>query len=792
MFPLNSFSLIRFACAVLVLVTVSCQLALGDDSLRESLKEAGQLNEDGGYQKAISIIEHINVETVNDERDIAHLKTLEGELRYELGQFKAAEGILLDALTITERIYGREALEVGQPAAVLAALYNEIGDSTNALNFAQRALTIEQNHGGPKILLRTMQVGDVYLDLGRYADAQASFSLALSKTNNPTSHEAAQALSRIGLLLQEQGLFAEAEVKFKDALRIDETKSGEQHIFVAFDLHRLGRLYWAIRRDQEAESTLKRSLELKRPLGDHFVVANSLSMLGRVYKDMRRYGEAEEQHKRALKIRENIYGVGAVTTAISLYDLASLYEAWGRYQEGEELIKRAIGIFEAALGQERRLTALCSLVLAGIYEKEDNLSGAEFRYKYAASIQRKILRTHHPDLGATLSGLGGLYQSQGRYSDAEVALKEALDINEKAFGQDHPQVIANHLQLAEIYRALGKRDLSYAHFIRARDIRKTKEITIYFGTNRRLSPTVEGVTFADEPSKTTVGRATVVISKEDAKASARPSGVEKELVDANLTDTRRMLIIASDIQSEGQIIEEARREMQSAKHFPGQALLFVHGFNVDFENAVRRLGQIVYDLDFDGAAFVFSWATVSRYLQDAQVADSSSADLGAFLAQVVAKSEPLKLHVVAHSMGNAVVLGALEKAERTIRIGNVISAAPDVFARRFDQFARIMVGRGAKVTVYASANDWALLISQAISGLQRAGQFSADLPMLIAGVDVIDLTDASTGVFSLNHGVYVSNPTVVDDMRQTLEGIRPPDRRSRNLVPITYWRYNRP
>jgi hypothetical protein len=31
-----------------------------------------------------------------------------------------------------------------------------------------------------------------------------------------------------------------------------------------------------------------------------------------------------------------------------------------------------------------------------------------------------------------------------------------------------------------------------------------------------------------------------------------------------------------------------------------QILLFVHGYNVSFDNAVRRAGQIAYDLNFDG------------------------------------------------------------------------------------------------------------------------------------------------------------------------------------------------
>ena len=38
-------------------------------------------------------------------------------------------------------------------------------------------------------------------------------------------------------------------------------------------------------------------------------------------------------------------------------------------------------------------------------------------------------------------------------------------------------------------------------------------------------------------------------------------------------------------------------------------VVFVHGFNVNFEDAVYRTAQITYDLQFDGAPFLFSWPT---------------------------------------------------------------------------------------------------------------------------------------------------------------------------------------
>lgn len=37
------------------------------------------------------------------------------------------------------------------------------------------------------------------------------------------------------------------------------------------------------------------------------------------------------------------------------------------------------------------------------------------------------------------------------------------------------------------------------------------------------------------------------------------------------------------------------------------AFVFVHGFNVSFEDAALRTAQLAYDLDFDGAPLMYSW-----------------------------------------------------------------------------------------------------------------------------------------------------------------------------------------
>jgi hypothetical protein len=70
-------------------------------------------------------------------------------------------------------------------------------------------------------------------------------------------------------------------------------------------------------------------------------------------------------------------------------------------------------------------------------------------------------------------------------------------------------------------------------------------------------------------------------------------------------------------------------------------------------------------------------------------------------------------------------------------------------------------------------------------------------PLIVPGIDTIDVTAASTDTFALNHSGYAENNELLDDIGALIEkGLRPPDLRLEKLKRITtdrgdYWRYTR-
>ena len=254
------------------------------------------------------------------------------------------------------------------------------------------------------------------------------------------------------------------------------------------------------------------------------------------------------------------------------------------------------------------------------------------------------------------------------------------------------------------------------------------------------------------------------------------------------------------VMSDEEVVTAASR-LASPQAHPNQALVFVHGYNVSFESGLRRAAQIAHDTGFDGRVFLFSWparGTFMDYLSDREVVDLAADHLQDFIERIVSRTQVTKVHFVAHSMGNMVLLRALERgaALRTtagLAIGEIISASPDVDPDVFVQFVG-KIRSGSGTTLYASRSDWPLWFSSWMRDRPRAG-FIRESPLIAPGFETIDITAAGMDWFGLNHDIYAVSPSIVADIRRIIStSERPPHQRSKELELTTskdggtYWR----
>lgn len=239
---------------------------------------------------------------------------------------------------------------------------------------------------------------------------------------------------------------------------------------------------------------------------------------------------------------------------------------------------------------------------------------------------------------------------------------------------------------------------------------------------------------------------------------------------------------------------------RQAEQSQNSALIFVHGFNTGFENALYRNAQIVWDLQYQGVSVLFSWSSkgkVRDYNYDQDSADIAQAEFAELLTKL-RDSGIEHIDVIVHSMGNRVVLPALDRlAERSdpVRVRQLVMAAPDVardkFMIQFPLAKKIVDG----ATLYASSADKALIASAELNDFPRAGMVFANGPVLLPNLDTIDVTAIGDEIFGLNHTVFATNRAVMDDLKLLLiNGMKLPRLTQVRKFPepplaSTYWKY---
>lgn len=245
-----------------------------------------------------------------------------------------------------------------------------------------------------------------------------------------------------------------------------------------------------------------------------------------------------------------------------------------------------------------------------------------------------------------------------------------------------------------------------------------------------------------------------------------------------------------------------RERIGAAKRFKDHALVFIHGYNTSFDLAVYRTAQIAYDIKYDGAPFVYSWPSggnVASYTYDLGSAAQAEPFLREFLTMVSQKSGAKKISVIAHSMGNQPLLRVLQDFSRSsppgIKIDQLILAAPDVDRDMFENIAGALQPLADGITLYAAANDRALDASESFHRSPRAGDVPEGGPVVLQGLDTIDVSAISMDSLGLRHSGYAENNTLLQDIGLLIEtGARPPGARIPSLEKIEtdkglYWRY---
>jgi esterase/lipase superfamily enzyme len=323
-------------------------------------------------------------------------------------------------------------------------------------------------------------------------------------------------------------------------------------------------------------------------------------------------------------------------------------------------------------------------------------------------------------------------------------------------------------------------------------------VKVFYATDRRPTGSPEPNTFfGAEPSPSgNLLWGTCDVSIPNRREIGTLPGIGKSVREEN--PNIHIVLLRVRTLTRNHFFSQLQTDTQGApKH---ELLVFIHGFNVEFKDAVRRTAQLAVDLGFEGIPVTYSWpsfGTLShrRYEMDTERARWTAPHLEKFLIDLADSSGATSIHLITHSMGADALTTALHNIAlryppRLPIFTDVVFAAPDVGSADFITLAEDFKRTGRRVTLYASSNDKALRKAAGIKGFPRAGQSGPQL-VVLPGVETIDVSAADTSV--IGHFYYGSKAAILSDMTYLIrQGLPPHDRfgleeRKKNGLP--YWRY---
>ncbi len=322
---------------------IECLDALGHIYIRQ----AGFDQAESCLQKALSLC---NEKT--QPRDKAHVILGLARCKFEQGDFLNAEKLCSQALEQDDTSLKTEAMYL------LVNLKEEEGKLPDAIKILEKCQSMQEKVYGresPVLAICLRKLAQTLIDSNAYDRAESLLNRAIAiDKKDPGNVHTAFDLNTLGMLYLRQGKYAQAEVPYKAALELAQSKLGQGHPDVASCLNNLAWLASNQNKLDEAQSLVERGLAIRlKTLGEnHPVYARNLANLAKIMIDKKNYPGAIENLEKALEIQRSALGAEHPDTINSLSELAEVLYLTKNYAQAEENFRSLLEIDQKLEGEK--------------------------------------------------------------------------------------------------------------------------------------------------------------------------------------------------------------------------------------------------------------------------------------------------------------------------------------------------------------------------------------------------------------------------------------------------------
>ena len=395
----------------------------------------------------------------------SHMSRL-GWLQCKTGKVAEAKETLTETLKAIEKLPQKSDFDYWMCLWRLGQICHAFGDDVNAEKHLLRGIESLQDSDKAGKLLKasfSLLLAEVLVKQARYDESEQLFRQVLEIQERELGLEhvdVADCLGHLGTLASMRGHYAEAESQLKRAIDLFE-KSAErdqQRERLADCLYGLALLYHTQGRYADAEPLYRRVITIREDVlgSDHYEVATSLGSFSKLYTDRGDYVSAERLARQSHELLEKILGTTNPFLVRSLHRLALAENGQGKLRDAEETLRRALEIGEKNPGSDPLQIAEVQNSLAANFLERSRPEQAEPLLEQAIASFEAILGPDHPGLSGPLNNLGLILSERGELLKAEKCLARSLKLAELQVGSDHPYLLNTLYNYESVLRQLNR------------------------------------------------------------------------------------------------------------------------------------------------------------------------------------------------------------------------------------------------------------------------------------------------------------------------------------------------
>jgi tetratricopeptide (TPR) repeat protein len=430
----------------------------------------------------------------DEHLDVAHSLNNLGVIDLKLKRFQDAVSHHELALAIRKKVLGARNAYVVQSLRNLADAYRQAGEKGKQLASLEEALELQkallgEEHADVADTLR--YIGAVHYDAARYQDAERAFRAALTIRERLFKESAlvvinnridvADTVAKLGRAEEAIAIFQKVAATYQSMAQGDDEN-------VATVWNRMGETYRETKNYEQALNFHKQAVELQRSkLGaQHLAVSSTLYSIAQVHLAMGKHRDVVQAIQEAVDIRKANWGVEDARIIKEVTLLANLQIS------ADERLK-AVKLFEEALEIRRKhdLDRNADAVqlwidIANNQQANGESSAAIAALNQAGDILAKLPPDNERQTPSLWRSIGNAHYTANRFSECIAAFNQALEIQRQVAGEQSEffgdllndlanaysfsgrfeQAVTYYTRGMELFRALPGGDAKYAGCVR--------------------------------------------------------------------------------------------------------------------------------------------------------------------------------------------------------------------------------------------------------------------------------------------------------------------------------------